>query len=75
MKTVKILAALVVPAMFAACTSEDLNIETPVQNQEIVGAELVGTDIAISVEKGGVDSRYSNGGWDLTDLIGMGWVT
>lgn len=74
MKTIKFLAALAIPAMFAACTNEELLVDAPLQNQEIVGAELVGTDIAINVNKDGVDSRYANGAWELTDKLGLGWA-
>ena len=73
MKTSKFLVALALPAMFAACTSEEIAVDAPLQNQEVVGAELVGTDISLFVEKDGIESRY-NGNWELTDLLGLGWV-
>ena len=75
MKKINFLAALALPAMFAACTSEDLVFETPLQSEEIAGAELVGTGISMSVEGAGVDSRYANGAFETTDLLGLGWLT
>ena len=38
MKTSKFLVALALPAMFAACTSEEIAVDAPLQNQEVVGA-------------------------------------
>ena len=79
MKTVKILAALAVPAMFAACTSEDIVIENSQMAQnEIVGAELVGTGISLNVIGGDASSRIANVNgelkWTKTDLLGLGWL-
>lgn len=73
MKTIKLMAALAVPAMFAACTNEEILVDAPLANQEIVGAELVGTNISINAGLGGVESRY-NGNWELTDQLGLGWI-
>lgn len=74
MKTFKLLAALALPAMFAACTNEEILVESPIQGEEVVGAELIGTDISLNVGLGSVESRFNNG-WETTDNLGLGWTT
>ncbi len=41
MKSTKFLAALAIPAMFAACTNEDILTDMPQNNQELLGAEII----------------------------------
>ena len=77
MKHLKLFAALAMPAMFAACTSEDLYSESdnaPQQMEEVVGYKLVGNGASLQSSK--VESRLSaaTGRWFETDLIGLGWV-
>lgn len=79
MKTVKLLAALAVPAMFAACTSEDIvSDNSQMVQKEVVGAELVGTGISLNVTSGDASSRMVNENgklkWTETDLLGLGWL-
>lgn len=78
MKSIKFLAALAIPAMFAACTNEDISIDTPQKLQEVVGAELIGTDISMNLSEG-LGSRLHQAGssltWDEGDKLGLGWIT
>lgn len=78
MKSIKLLAALAIPAMFAACTNEDISIDTPQKLQEVVGAELIGTDISMNLSEG-LGSRLHQAGssltWDEGDKLGLGWIT
>jgi len=78
MKSFKLLAALAVPAMFAACTSEELvSVESPQKMNEVVGGEVIGTDVSMSIANlGGVQTRYAGGvyGWDTEDRLGLGWI-
>lgn len=77
MKHLKLIAALAMPAMFAACTSEDLYSESnnaPQQMEEVVGYKLVGNGASFQVA--GAESRVSaeTGNFHSTDLIGLGWL-
>lgn len=77
MKSIKFLAALAIPAMFAACTNEELAAvqqEAVQQGEEFVGAELIGKGISLNVSSNS-DSRISaNGKWTGADKLGLGWV-
>lgn len=75
MKSVKFLAALAVPAMFAACTNEELVAvqQEAQQVKEFVGAELVGTGITMDFGTE-VGSRLYGSTWSDTDKLGLGWV-
>lgn len=75
MKSIKFLAALAIPAMFAACTNEELVAvqDSVQQNKEFVGAELIGSDISINVGSG-IESRLYGTVWSVTDQLGLGWV-
>ena len=77
MKHLKLIAALAMPAMFAACTSEDLYSESnngPQQMEEVVGYKLLSEGASFQVA--GAESRVSasTGRFHSTDLIGLGWV-
>ena len=77
MKSLKLLAALAIPAMFAACTSEDVfKVDTPQKMKEVVGAELIGTDISLNASMGEAETRFAGGGssWDKEDRLGLAWV-
>lgn len=75
MKSIKFLTALAIPAMFAACTNEEIaTVETPLQMQEVVGAELVGTDISLNASMDGSASRLTSKGWQKGDQLGLGWI-
>lgn len=78
MKSIKLLSAMAVVAMFAACAEEDLfHVDnTPQQMNEVVGTKLVGTDISLNAAKEGKSATRMtiNGGWEATDLLGLGWL-
>ena len=73
MKSIKLLAAFAIPAMFAACTNEEIAMESTQQLNQVVGAELIGTDISINVSNG-VGSRLNAEGWQSTDKLGLAWI-
>lgn len=73
MKSVKFLAALAIPAMFAACTNEEILDDMPQNNQVMVGAEVIGTNIAINVEKSDAMSRLTATAWESGDMLGLAW--
>lgn len=75
MKSIKFLAALALPAMFAACTNDDLVAvqEDMQQNVELVGADLIGTGVSMKIGSG-VESRLSGSEWSTTDKLGLGWI-
>ena len=73
----KFFAALAFPVMFAACTNEEIVVDTPLKMQEVVGGELIGTDISLVASKGELESRFAGGnwaGWDTEDELGLAWV-
>ena len=73
MKSIKFLAALTIPAMFAACTNEEIVVESPKQFKQVVGAEFIGTNISMEMSNG-VNSRMGSTGWEETDKLGLGWI-
>lgn len=73
MKSIKFLAALAIPAMFAACTNEEIVVESPKSFKQVVGAELIGTDISMEMSNG-ANSRLGGAGWEVTDKLGLGWI-
>lgn len=72
MKSIKyLLAAFVVSAMFASCAKEEMTIAP---ENEIVGAELLGTNISVNFGKG-VDTKVAaDATWEDTDRLGFGWL-
>jgi len=73
MKSIKFLAALAIPAMFAACTNEEIAVESPKQFNQAVGAELIGTNVSMAMSNE-ANSRMGNTGWEETDKLGLGWI-
>jgi len=76
MKAKVLLTAFALPAIFAACTNEELMEATQNQQptQEIVGAKLISSGLSINVG-GQVDSRLTEeGAWTLGDKLGLGWL-
>lgn len=73
MKSKNLLLALALPAVFAACSNEEIVSESPVNNTEIVGANLVSNGMTIKVGNG-VESRLNAAGWEMTDKLGLGWL-
>lgn len=73
MKTKLFLAALTIPAIFAACSQDEfVNNDTA---KEVVGTPL-GENLVFSVNKGtDVDTRLSQSGWQADDIVGMAWMT
>lgn len=64
------MAALVVSATFAACSKD----EAPVpQTNEVVGAELVGTNISVDFTRN-TDTKLTDNGWEKTDELGLAWA-
>ena len=79
MKTFKLFAALAMPVVFAACTSEDLytnGANAPQTMEEVVGANLLGVDLSMDFTTCiDAKSRLTTAGkWQSTDLLGMGWL-
>ena len=58
---------------FAACTNEEVAMDSTQQLNQVVGAELIGTDISINVSNG-VGSRLNAEGWQSTDKLGLAWI-
>lgn len=73
MKAKHLLAALVLPAIFSACSQDELttNVE-----KEIVGTPI-GYDLEFTAAFGGPTTRLAPGGigWEDGDKIGMGWIS
>ena len=56
MKTRHLLTAVVLPALFAACTSDEFNDNT---NVNLQGRALLSPDFSITIDDGNVDTRFS----------------
>lgn len=70
MKAKHLLAALVLPAVFTACSQEELTTN--------VEKEVVGTPIGyleFTASKGHPATRLSEAGWEAGDKIGLGWIS
>lgn len=71
MKAKHLLAALVLPAVFSACSQDEL-----VTNS--VDKEVVGTPIGyleFTASRSGATTRLADTGWEEGDKIGMGWIS
>lgn len=68
------LAALALPLAFAACNNEELVLENQpqVEQTKVVGNELIAHGATVNLVEG-VESRYSGGGFDGTDRLGLAW--
>ena len=79
MRVNKFLAAVAIPATFAACTQEELfvaeNAPGDMTMEEVVGYRTIGTDVTFSASSTGDETRMSaTGNWEKTDQIGLGWL-
>ena len=76
MKSIKFLAALAVPAMFAACTNEELVAvqQEAQQSKEFVGAELIGKGVKLNLGTVSGSRLAADGTWTPSDKLGLGWV-
>lgn len=73
MKAKHLLAALALPAIFSACTQDEL--VTNDVNKEVVGTPI-GYDLNFIVPFSDPTTRVSLGGnWEEDDKIGMGWIS
>lgn len=71
MKAKHLLAAFVLPAVFSACSQDEL-----VTNS--VDKEVVGTPIGyleFTASRSGATTRLADTGWEEGDKIGMGWIS
>ena len=70
MKTKTLLAALALPAIFAACSQDEF-----MATQE---SEFNGTPIGyleFTATRGGADTRLNLSGWEKDDKIALGWIS
>lgn len=78
MRSIKLLAALAVPAMFAACTNEELfKVDnTPQKMEEVVGTKLIGTDVSLDASMNDAETRvdFNTGAWHTDDVLGLAWL-
>lgn len=78
MRSIKLLAALAVPAMFAACTNEELfKVDnTPQKMEEVVGTKLIGTDVSLNASMNDAETRvdFNTGSWHTDDVLGLAWL-
>ena len=75
MKSIKLLlAAVVLSAAFTACTKEEFTPVQELQNDEFVGAELVGTNLSVVIENDADTKVTASGAWEQSDKLGLGWV-
>jgi len=78
MRSIKLLAALAVPAMFAACTNEELfKVDNaPQQMEEVVGTKLIGTDVSLNASMNDAETRvnFQSGKFHADDVLGLAWL-
>lgn len=73
MKAKHLLAALALPAIFSACTQDEL--VTNDVNEEVVGTPI-GYDLNFTVPFNDPTTRVAlDGNWEDGDKIGMGWIS
>lgn len=72
MKAKHLLAALALPAIFSACTQDELVTNV---DKEVVGTPI-GYDLEFTASLDGPTTRLVSGiGWEENDKIGMGWIS
>ncbi|MEL5896390.1 fimbrillin family protein [Bacteroides sp. GD17] len=73
MRTKHLLAALVLPAVFSACSQDEL--PTNAVENEVIGTPI-GYDLEFEASFDGATTRLASGiGWEENDKIGMGWIS
>lgn len=73
MKSIRyFLAAFVVSAMFASCAKEEMTVAP---ENDITGAELLGTNISVNFTKGVNTKMTADYLWEDTDKLGLGWLS
>lgn len=73
MRSTKILAALLIAAMFASCAKDEFTQENVIQNGEYVGAELLGSNISVDFGNGS-DTKAVGNTWESTDTVALAWL-
>lgn len=74
MKSVKFLAALCIAAMLVSCAKDEYIAQDEFQQKdEYVGADLIGTNVSMTVGFG-ADTKISNGRFESTDRLGLAWL-
>lgn len=71
MKAKHLLAALALPAIFSACTQDELVTNV---DKEVVGTPI-GYDLEFTASLDGPTTRLVSGSWEEGDKIGMGWIS
>lgn len=71
MKAKHLLAALALPAIFSACTQDELVTNV---DKEVVGTPI-GYDLEFTASLDGPTTRLVSGSWEEDDKIGMGWIS
>ena len=71
----KILFALAMPALLAACTNEEIAEIQSSEMSEVVGAELVSNGMTINFGENAQSRMTAAGTFDDSDKLGLGWVT
>ena len=72
-KSIKFLAALLIPVMFASCAKEEFAPMQENAQNEFVGAKLIGTNVSIDFAKPSNTKLY-NGVWQPGDQLGLAWA-
>ena len=73
MKTKLFLAALAIPAFFAACSQDEFVNNDAVK--EVTGTPL-GANLVFNVNKGAdANTRLTETGWEANDIVGMAWTS
>lgn len=70
----KILFALAMPAILAACSNEEIVDVQSSEMKEVVGAELVSKGMTINFGDGAESRMTAQGKFDNSDKLGLGWV-
>ena len=75
MKSIKLsLAVLMLAAAFTACTKEEFAPTQDIQQDEFVGAKLIGSDLSVNFVRDGETKVDAYGNWEKGDEAGLGWV-
>lgn len=74
MKSVKFLTALCIAAMFTSCAKDEFGAQDKLtQSDKYVGADLLGTNVSMTVGFGN-ETKISGGDWETTDQLGLAWL-
>ena len=75
MRSIKILTALCIAAMFTSCAKDEyVAQDSAIQNADQINAEVLGTNLYVDFGKDAMTKVTADGKWQSTDKLGLAWL-